>query len=109
MEKSFIIYFWRKSNELVNVGLTYAGYINVEVATKPSKKNFTLHEKKRESGRENVQKASDRLDNRMKKSHERKKSYKLYEKGDKVFVRCEKRRGRKTARHVIRVAVNIFV
>ena len=70
---------------------------------KPSKKNFTAHEKKRESWRENAQKASDRLDNRMKKSHERKNSCKLYEKCDKVFVKCEKRRGRKSARHMILV------
>ena len=67
------------------------------------KKNFTAHENKRESWRENAQKASDRLDNRMKKSHERKNSYKLYEKGGKVFVKCGKRRGRKSARHLILV------
>ena len=39
----------------------------------------------------------------MKKSHERKNSYKLYEKGDKAFIKCEKRRGRKSARHMILV------
>ena len=39
----------------------------------------------------------------MKKSHERKNSYKLCEKGCKVFVKCEKRRGRKSARHMILV------
>ena len=54
----------------------------IEVASKSSKKNFTAHEKKRESWRENARKASDRLDDRM-KSYERKTSYKLYEKGDK--------------------------
>ena len=89
------IYFGRKSNELVNAGLTYDGCVSVEVALK--------HEKKRESWRENAQKASDRLDNRIKKSHERKNSYKIYEKGDKVFAKCEKRRGRKSVRHKILV------
>ena len=39
-------YFGRKSNELVYTRLTYDGYVSVEVATKPSKKNFILHEKK---------------------------------------------------------------
>ena len=39
----------------------------------------------------------------MKKGHERKNSYKLYEKGDKIFIKCEKRRGRKFARHMILV------
>ena len=28
----------------------------------------------------------------MKKSHERKNTYKLYENGDKVLVKCEKKR-----------------
>ena len=81
----FEIYFRRKSSELVNAGLTYDGYVSVEVATKASKKNFTAHEKKRESWRENVQKASHRLVNRMKKSHERKNFYKLYKKGLQGF------------------------
>ena len=39
----------------------------------------------------------------MKKSHERKNSYKLYEKCNKVFVKCKRRRGRKSARHMILV------
>ena len=84
---------------MVNAGLAYDGYVSVEVASKPSKKN----EKKRESWSENAQKASDRLDDQIKKSHKRKNSCKLYEKGDKVFVKCEKRRGRKPVRCMILV------
>ena len=99
----FEIYFRRKSHELVNAGLTYDGYVSVEVASKPSKMNFIAHEKKRESLRENAQKASDRLDDRVKKSHKRKNFNKLYKKDQKVFVKCEKRRGRKSARHMILV------
>ena len=57
---------------MVNDGLTYDGYVSGEVAAKPSKKKFTAHEKNRESWKKNAQKASDRLDNPMKKSHERK-------------------------------------
>ena len=78
-KSSFEIYFGRKSNELVNAELTYDGYVSVEITSKPSKKNFTAHEKKRESWRENPQKASDRFGDRTKKSHERKNSYKLYD------------------------------
>ena len=40
------------------------------------------------SWRENTQKAFERVDNWMKKSHE-----KLYEKGDKFFVKREKKKG----------------
>ena len=47
-KSSFENYFGRKSNELVNVGLTYDGYVSVEATSEPSKKNFTAHEKKRE-------------------------------------------------------------
>ena len=72
----FEIYYGRKSNELVNAGLAYDVHVSIKVATKLSKKNFTAHEKKREPWRENAQKASDRLDNRIKNGHERKNSYK---------------------------------
>ena len=61
------------------------------------------------SWRENTQKAFERVDNWMKKSHEKKNSCKLYEKGDKFFVKREKRRDRKSTRNRILVAVNIFV
>ena len=73
------VYFGRISDELVNAGLAYDGYVSVETTSKSSKKNFTAHEKKRESWRENAQKASDRLGDRTKKSHERKNSCKLYD------------------------------
>ena len=84
-------------------GPTQNGYVRVELALKHSKENFTAQERKRGSWRENSQKASDSLYDRMKKSHERKNSYKLYEKGEKVLVKYEKRRGRKSARHMILV------
>ena len=61
------------------------------------------------SWRENTQKAFERVDNWMKKSHEKKNSCKLYKKGDKFFVKREKRRDRKSTRNRILVAVNIFV
>ena len=39
----------------------------------------------------------------MRKSHERKNTYKLYENGDKVLVKCEKKPDRKSTRHMILV------
>jgi len=105
LEKSpFETYFGRKSNELVNAGSAYDRLIATEEVQNPTKLDRNQHKKKIESWRENASKASDRLDERMKRSHAKKYSYKKYEKGDRVFVKCKKQRGKgKSTRHMILV------
>ena len=45
-----------KSNKLANSGLTYDGYVSVDVASKPSKKNFTAHKRNKNHGGEMLKK-----------------------------------------------------
>ena len=52
----------------------------------------------------NTKSTFDGLDKRIIRSHAKKHSYKLYEIGDKVYVRCKKEKGKKKlTKHIIEV------
>ena len=81
-------------NELVNARSGYDGLITRTEVQQPTISDHNLHLKKTQTWRENTKNASDRLDAQM-ISHGKKHSYKLYEIGDKVYVRCKKEKGKK--------------
>jgi hypothetical protein len=86
----FEIYFGRKSNELINAGMIADGYISIQRTCQAMESDYSSHKKITKSWRKKAKKASDKLDERMKKYHAKKHCYRIYKKGEKVFVRCKK-------------------
>ena len=69
----------------------YDGLITTTEVQQPTISDHNLHLKKTRTWRKNTKNASDRLNEQM-LSHAKKHTYKLYEVGDKVFVRCKKKK-----------------
>lgn len=102
----FEIYYGRKSNELINAGINLDGQITTQKTCQPKDSDFLCHRKRSKSWRKVARKASHRLAERMKNYHAKKHSYKIYKKGEKVFVRCKKQKSGKgkPIKHAIMVA-----
>lgn len=95
----FEIYYGRKSNELLNAGLNSTDEITFQKTLPPKESDFSMSRKKFESWRTSAKKASDRLDLRMKRYNSKKHDYKIYNKKEKVFVKCKRRTGGKGKTH----------
>ena len=91
-KSAFEIYFGRKSNELVNEGKNYDSTINARRTIGPSTRDYGQQIQNTDSWRKIASKADDRMTKRMLESDARRHKYKIYQTGEKVFVRVGRKR-----------------
>ena len=102
-KSAFEIYFGRKSNELVNEGKNYDSTIHARRTIGPSTRDYGQQIQNTDSWRKIASKADDRMTKRMLESDARRHKYKIYQPGEKVFVRVGRKRGRFTRNYRVLV------